>query len=167
MTAIFYVLSESCIKGHRSSSCTHTERPLYEIKKKGRPVSQCERCRQLRNTKRVHSKCTCSEGSAHQPREVTDKVFGKKRLFFSRLYHVYLSCTSLFQRSVIFLLSRHYLTVSTMSSPLQVRPQLPPLTHARKVCSIARYPLCLALTYLSSVDCLSRSFLLAKPLPMR
>ncbi|KAI0252679.1 copper fist DNA binding domain-containing protein [Lactifluus subvellereus] len=70
---------ESCIKGHRSSSCTHTERPLYEIKKKGRPVSQCERCRQLRNTKRVHSKCTCSEGSSSRTREVTDKVFGTKQ----------------------------------------------------------------------------------------
>ena len=72
-------ISESCIKGHRSSSCTHTERPLYEIKKKGRPVSQCERCRQLRNTKKVHSKCTCSEGSPSQTREVTDRVFGTKR----------------------------------------------------------------------------------------
>ncbi|KAH9994387.1 copper fist DNA binding domain-containing protein [Russula vinacea] len=70
---------ESCIKGHRSSSCTHTERPLYEIKKKGRPVSQCERCRQLRNTKKVHSKCTCSETSPSQTREVTDRVFGTKQ----------------------------------------------------------------------------------------
>ncbi|KAH9075741.1 copper fist DNA binding domain-containing protein [Lactarius deliciosus] len=70
---------ESCIKGHRSSSCTHTERPLYEIKKKGRPVSQCERCRQLRNTKRVHSKCTCSDGPAPKVREATDKVFGTKQ----------------------------------------------------------------------------------------
>ncbi|TFK40928.1 hypothetical protein BDQ12DRAFT_415055 [Crucibulum laeve] len=51
---------ESCIKGHRSSSCHHTDRPLFEIKKKGRPVSQCEKCRELRQSKRVHSKCTCS-----------------------------------------------------------------------------------------------------------
>ncbi|KAI0825403.1 hypothetical protein BC628DRAFT_1374965 [Trametes gibbosa] len=50
---------ESCIKGHRSSSCQHADRPLFEIKKKGRPVSQCERCRELRKTKRMHSKCTC------------------------------------------------------------------------------------------------------------
>ncbi|KAI0307510.1 hypothetical protein B0F90DRAFT_1674318 [Multifurca ochricompacta] len=70
---------ESCIKGHRSSSCTHTERPLYEIKKKGRPVSQCERCRQLRNTRRVHSKCTCSDGPTPKTREITDKVFGTKQ----------------------------------------------------------------------------------------
>ncbi|KAG1908546.1 copper fist DNA binding domain-containing protein [Suillus fuscotomentosus] len=50
---------ESCIKGHRSSSCHHSERPLFEVKKKGRPVSQCKTCRELRNSKRVHSKCTC------------------------------------------------------------------------------------------------------------
>ncbi|EPQ61216.1 copper-fist-domain-containing protein, partial [Gloeophyllum trabeum ATCC 11539] len=51
---------ETCIKGHRSSSCNHTERPLYEIKKKGRPISQCERCRQLRQVKKKHTKCTCA-----------------------------------------------------------------------------------------------------------
>ncbi|KAH9982171.1 copper fist DNA binding domain-containing protein [Lactifluus volemus] len=77
---------ESCIKGHRSSSCTHTERPLYEIKKKGRPISQCERCRQLRDTKKMHSKCTCSEASSSRTRQVTDKVFGTKRLLFIFLY---------------------------------------------------------------------------------
>jgi hypothetical protein len=51
--------SESCIKGHRSSSCHHTDRPLFEIKRKGRPVSQCEKCRELRQSKKLHSKCTC------------------------------------------------------------------------------------------------------------
>lgn len=51
---------ESCIKGHRSSSCHHTDRPLFEIKKKGRPVSQCDKCRELRKTRRVHNKCECS-----------------------------------------------------------------------------------------------------------
>ncbi|KAI0656822.1 hypothetical protein C8Q70DRAFT_1009008 [Cubamyces menziesii] len=51
---------ESCIKGHRSSNCQHADRPLFEIKKKGRPVSQCEKCRELRKTKRMHSKCTCT-----------------------------------------------------------------------------------------------------------
>ncbi|KAI0271604.1 copper fist DNA binding domain-containing protein [Gloeopeniophorella convolvens] len=70
---------ESCIKGHRSSSCTHTDRPLYEIKKKGRPVSQCDRCRQLRDTKRVHSKCTCSDGPATKARDASVKAFGTKQ----------------------------------------------------------------------------------------
>ncbi|PFH53462.1 hypothetical protein AMATHDRAFT_137420, partial [Amanita thiersii Skay4041] len=50
---------ETCIKGHRSSTCKHTDRPLYEIKKKGRPVTQCEHCRELRKTKQVHVKCIC------------------------------------------------------------------------------------------------------------
>jgi len=55
---------ESCIKGHRSSSCHHTDRPLFEIKKKGRPVSQCEKCRELRQARRVHSKCNCPQDDA-------------------------------------------------------------------------------------------------------
>lgn len=59
ITQLALYSSESCIKGHRSSSCKHTDRPLFEIKKKGRPVSQCEKCRELRQSKRVHSKCLC------------------------------------------------------------------------------------------------------------
>jgi len=54
-----FLSSETCIKGHRSSSCRHTDRPLFEIKKKGRPVTQCEHCRELRKTKQVHVKCLC------------------------------------------------------------------------------------------------------------
>lgn len=34
------------------------------MKKKGRPVSQCEKCRELRKTKRMHGKCNCAPGSA-------------------------------------------------------------------------------------------------------
>ncbi|CAL1697351.1 unnamed protein product [Somion occarium] len=58
---------ESCIKGHRSSSCAHTDRPLFEVKKKGRPVSQCPQCRELRKTKKVHSRCECSTKSIEKP----------------------------------------------------------------------------------------------------
>ncbi|KAJ3855952.1 hypothetical protein EV368DRAFT_33572, partial [Lentinula lateritia] len=54
-----FIHSDTCIKGHRSSACKHTDRPLYEIKKKGRPVTQCEHCRELRKTKQVHVKCIC------------------------------------------------------------------------------------------------------------
>ncbi|KAF5384356.1 hypothetical protein D9615_003155 [Tricholomella constricta] len=50
---------ETCIKGHRSSTCRHTDRPLFEIKKKGRPVTQCDHCRELRKKKQVHIKCVC------------------------------------------------------------------------------------------------------------
>lgn len=56
--------SETCIKGHRSSSCRHTDRALFEIKKKGRPVTQCEHCRELRKTKQVHVKCVCETKSS-------------------------------------------------------------------------------------------------------
>ncbi|KAJ3894909.1 hypothetical protein GG344DRAFT_86249 [Lentinula edodes] len=59
--------SEACIKGHRSSTCSHTDRPLFEVKKKGRPVSQCERCRELRQSKRVHSKCNCNPKEQKPP----------------------------------------------------------------------------------------------------
>ncbi|KAG2217182.1 hypothetical protein INT45_013194 [Circinella minor] len=50
---------QTCIKGHRSTKCTHHNRQLFEIKPKGRPVSQCETCRELRKSKRIHVKCTC------------------------------------------------------------------------------------------------------------
>ncbi|ORY78858.1 copper fist DNA binding domain-domain-containing protein [Leucosporidium creatinivorum] len=50
----------SCVKGHRSSKCTHTTRTLVEIKKKGRPTSQCSHCRDLRKTRAVHGRCDCA-----------------------------------------------------------------------------------------------------------
>ncbi|ORE02782.1 copper-fist-domain-containing protein [Rhizopus microsporus var. microsporus] len=50
----------TCIKGHRSSHCNHVDRPLFEIRKKGRPVTQCTYCRDLRKTKQVHIKCACN-----------------------------------------------------------------------------------------------------------
>ncbi|KAI8886153.1 copper-fist-domain-containing protein [Backusella circina FSU 941] len=49
----------TCIRGHRSSKCSHVNRELFEIKKKGRPISQCDACRQLRRTKQMHVKCIC------------------------------------------------------------------------------------------------------------
>ncbi|KAG1743749.1 copper-fist transcription factor [Suillus paluster] len=58
---------ETCIKGHRSSACKHTDRPLFEIKKKGRPVTQCEHCRELRKTKQVHVKCSCGSQDQGAP----------------------------------------------------------------------------------------------------
>ncbi|KAG6902991.1 hypothetical protein C0995_008564 [Termitomyces sp. Mi166 len=70
--------SESCIKGHRSSSCHHNDRPLFEIKKKGRPVSQCEKCRELRQSKRVHSKCTCNEPDSVSRGESSKAALGIK-----------------------------------------------------------------------------------------
>ena len=83
---------QSCIKGHRSSKCTHTARPLTEIKspssdlppppprasdlelikpprsraEKGRPTSQCTHCRTLRKTKSVHGRCDCAARDAER-----------------------------------------------------------------------------------------------------
>ncbi|CAE6527156.1 unnamed protein product, partial [Rhizoctonia solani] len=66
---------ETCIKGHRSSSCQHTDRALFEIKKKGRPVTQCDHCRELRKTKQVHVRCSCDTKPDSAP---SSKLPGKK-----------------------------------------------------------------------------------------
>ncbi|CEL09499.1 hypothetical protein ASPCAL12634 [Aspergillus calidoustus] len=50
---------EACIRGHRAASCSHSERPLIIINKKGRPVSQCLHCRSLRESRSAHVKCGC------------------------------------------------------------------------------------------------------------
>ncbi|KAJ6534466.1 copper fist DNA binding domain-containing protein [Mycena vulgaris] len=51
----------ACIKGHRSSQCSHSDRPLFNVPSRGRPVSQCPKCRELRKTKQHHSKCMCPQ----------------------------------------------------------------------------------------------------------
>ncbi|KAH8831425.1 copper fist DNA binding domain-containing protein [Flagelloscypha sp. PMI_526] len=58
---------DTCIKGHRTSSCKHTDRLLVEIKKKGRPQTQCEHCRELRKTKQMHVKCLCAPSKGGAP----------------------------------------------------------------------------------------------------
>ncbi|KAI9307629.1 hypothetical protein BJ944DRAFT_150037, partial [Cunninghamella echinulata] len=45
--------------GHRSTRCKHTERNLLPIRKKGRPISQCSKCREEREKHRIHQKCLC------------------------------------------------------------------------------------------------------------
>ncbi|KAI8357542.1 hypothetical protein B0O80DRAFT_291109 [Mortierella sp. GBAus27b] len=44
----------------------NSERPLHEIKKKGRPSTQCPHCKELRKAKHVNARCICGreEGSA-------------------------------------------------------------------------------------------------------
>ncbi|ORX38372.1 hypothetical protein BD324DRAFT_620604 [Kockovaella imperatae] len=57
----------TCIKGHRVSGCTHTDRPLFEVKKKGRPSTQCNHCKDKRKGAggpaggSVHVKCQCGD----------------------------------------------------------------------------------------------------------
>ncbi|EEQ27608.1 transcriptional activator haa1 [Microsporum canis] len=52
---------DACIRGHRVSTCNHSDRPLSHINKKGRPVSQCPHCRGLRKARTCHAKCECGE----------------------------------------------------------------------------------------------------------
>lgn len=52
---------ERCIRGHRVSSCTHTDKLLTMIKPKGRPASQCAHCREQRKLKNTHSSCNCGK----------------------------------------------------------------------------------------------------------
>lgn len=61
---------QSCLKGHRVSGCTHTDRELTLVPKKGRPVTQCQHCRQERKKRSAHVKCDCGEAEKpHHPRE--------------------------------------------------------------------------------------------------
>ncbi|KAH3680505.1 hypothetical protein WICMUC_000293 [Wickerhamomyces mucosus] len=54
---------ERCIRGHRVTTCNHTDQPLMMIKPKGRPSSQCKHCKDMRKNKNSHStgSCTCSK----------------------------------------------------------------------------------------------------------
>ncbi|KAF9113394.1 hypothetical protein BGX27_001670 [Mortierella sp. AM989] len=54
-------IGATCIKGHRSTTCNHGERPLHEIKKKGRPSTQCMHCKELRKAKQVSVRCICGK----------------------------------------------------------------------------------------------------------
>lgn len=47
------------MRGHRVSNCQHADRPLQHINKKGRPVSQCPHCRNLRKARSAHVRCDC------------------------------------------------------------------------------------------------------------
>ncbi|KAI8597506.1 hypothetical protein EDD21DRAFT_310721 [Dissophora ornata] len=73
--------SATCIKGHRSTTCNHGERPLHEIKKKGRPSTQCAHCKELRKAKQVNARCICGreEGTIRTHVEV-DLEFGSRRM---------------------------------------------------------------------------------------
>ncbi|CDR47318.1 CYFA0S31e00298g1_1 [Cyberlindnera fabianii] len=54
---------ERCIRGHRVTTCNHTDQPLMMIKPKGRPSSQCKHCKEMRKNKNSHSSgaCTCGK----------------------------------------------------------------------------------------------------------
>ncbi|KAI9228438.1 MAG: copper fist DNA binding domain-containing protein, partial [Piptocephalis tieghemiana] len=49
-----------CIRGHRTSTCAHHDRPLIPIRPKGRPPTQCVHCREARKAGTgSHSRCVC------------------------------------------------------------------------------------------------------------
>ncbi|KAH9827825.1 Copper resistance protein [Teratosphaeria destructans] len=61
---------QSCLKGHRVSGCTHTDRELTLVPKKGRPVTQCQHCRQERKKRSAHVGCDCGDAQKpHHPKE--------------------------------------------------------------------------------------------------
>ncbi|ORZ08886.1 hypothetical protein BCR42DRAFT_335117, partial [Absidia repens] len=47
--------------GHRATHCKHKDRPMVEIKQKGRPKTQCKKCRELRLVRQLHVKCNCDD----------------------------------------------------------------------------------------------------------
>ncbi|PYI33090.1 hypothetical protein BP00DRAFT_339904 [Aspergillus indologenus CBS 114.80] len=70
---------EACVRGHRVSSCHHSDRPLTHINKKGRPVSQCAHCRGLRKSRTTHTKCECGDKKKHSHKNDTDPHAADKR----------------------------------------------------------------------------------------
>lgn len=53
---------ERCIRGHRVTTCNHSDQPLMMIKPKGRPSTTCDYCKFLRKNKKTipdESRCTC------------------------------------------------------------------------------------------------------------
>ncbi|KAI9252690.1 copper fist DNA binding domain-containing protein [Helicostylum pulchrum] len=70
---------ETCIKGHRATHCKHTDRQLVPIKKKGRPSTQCKRCRELRIVRQLHVKCNCEDQSQKLKKKKEVAVVIKKK----------------------------------------------------------------------------------------
>ena len=52
---------ERCIRGHRVTTCSHTDHPMVMVKPKGRPSTTCEYCKKLRRRKYANpiGVCTC------------------------------------------------------------------------------------------------------------
>ncbi|GJN93810.1 hypothetical protein Rhopal_006868-T1 [Rhodotorula paludigena] len=49
---------EQCVRGHRQAGCNHVDRPLREIAKRGRPITACSKCRELRKASNTHRTCS-------------------------------------------------------------------------------------------------------------
>lgn len=69
---------DACLKGHRVSSCSHRERQLHHVQKKGRPVSQCPHCRGLRKSRATHVRCCCADPPSLKE-GWGDRILGERR----------------------------------------------------------------------------------------
>ncbi|GAA5891558.1 hypothetical protein JCM8208_007323 [Rhodotorula glutinis] len=58
---------EPCIRGHRQATCAHTDRPLREIARRGRPVTACAACREMRKTNNAHRTCHHDKTESSEP----------------------------------------------------------------------------------------------------
>ncbi|SCU80757.1 LAMI_0B03598g1_1 [Lachancea mirantina] len=59
---------ERCIRGHRVTTCNHTDQPLMMIKPKGRPSTTCAHCKELRKNKNANPTGVCSCGRQEKKR---------------------------------------------------------------------------------------------------
>ncbi|KAJ1563731.1 hypothetical protein HK096_011301, partial [Nowakowskiella sp. JEL0078] len=62
-----------CQSGHRNARCEHlVGRELLEINPKGRPITQCEHCRERRKQVRgqTHNKCLCGDSQISKRKKV-------------------------------------------------------------------------------------------------
>ncbi|QLL31723.1 hypothetical protein HG536_0B05890 [Torulaspora globosa] len=59
---------ERCIRGHRVTTCNHTDQPLMMIKPKGRPSTTCDHCKELRKNKKANPTGVCTCGRLEKKR---------------------------------------------------------------------------------------------------
>lgn len=59
---------ERCIRGHRVTTCNHTDQPLMMIKPKGRPSTTCNHCKELRKNKNANPSGVCTCGRLEKKR---------------------------------------------------------------------------------------------------
>ncbi|AAS52389.1 AEL295Cp [Eremothecium gossypii ATCC 10895] len=61
---------ERCIRGHRVTTCNHTDQPLMMIKPKGRPSTTCAHCKELKKNRNAHPSGVCTCGREEKRRQL-------------------------------------------------------------------------------------------------
>lgn len=72
----------TCIQGHRASSCKHqdgSKGPLLVVKRRGRPLSQCQECRERRLLTGRHTRCDC-KNKGKKNAKTTEERPAKRRV---------------------------------------------------------------------------------------